>query len=224
MTEAVVPTPQEVSTGTPFKKSSGHPRTPIGKKIYDSPHKDFVATLLLTDKGLEETRRQLKKLGFPVNAITLKGFYENYVLTLEQSVKDELIRLAKEKQKVEETKVIKEVVHYRLSVVESTVLLLQDCERLAARVREGIDSQDKPSPYHLDSLGRYYDRIKFLREYLSRLQKDSEIEIEREKAIEAIADIALDYIKDDEEKSKEFIDRVTEFKKRLDLIASTNIL
>jgi hypothetical protein len=192
---------------------SGRPATERGRKITNSPYRDEAAIMLLTDKGVEATKRFLSSKGMNVSNRTVKAFRESYVATLDQQVKDKLLESCKVQQQKEQQAIVDIVAHHKLTSIESTVELLKVCEKLLAQ----LNDKSHLNTWELQSCCNLVDRVKLLREHLSRLQQDSEVEQARTRAIEDVSEIALAYFLGNPVLAEEFIKKVAAYKSRIGL-------
>ena len=193
----------------------GRPSHEHGRKITNSSFRDEAAKMLLTDKCIEATCRFLQSKGLKVSNRTVKAFRDNYVTILDQQVKDKLLEEATQRAQEEQTKVVEEVCHYKLTTVESTIELLKVCQKQLTALQASCTPSNT---FQLTLLCTFVDKIKFLREYLSQLQAESEVELEREKAITDCCDIAFQFFKDRPEDAEAFIQQISDYKSRKQLL------
>lgn len=179
-------------------------RPPKGEKIAKSPHAEAVAAMLLLGKGYSRCLEYLESKEMPVSHFTLKQFETNFVFKLAQDVKDALMSKILNEEADKETKLVEEVVHAQMSYVDSIIELIGDTERQIQK----LDQIEKPTAHVIDIKGKYLDRIRFYREKLEKARMESEVEIERRKAIELVAGAALVYLKGRPEDAEEFIKTV----------------
>lgn len=180
-----------------------------GAKINSSPYRDEVATLLLQRKGYAQAMRYLESQGMKVDYMTVKHFEENYVSLLDQEVRDELLKKAREKEAKRNSGIITQAVHAHISRVDSLIRLIEETEEMKAQLQcEG------QTAYIRQSVGECLDRIRYFREQLEKARVESEVELEREKAIEQVALTALEYLKGKPEDAERFIKQVESIKNR----------
>ncbi len=183
-----------------------------GSKLENSSHRDHVATMLLIRKGYSTILRWLDSQDSHVDISTLKEFETNYVSKLDQQVRDRLIQLALTEENQRNQMIINKSVHARMSRVESLMLLIAKVE---AQVEE-LESKDNLSPFDRDTHGRCLDRIRYYREQLEKARIESEVEIARVKAIEQVATIALEFLKDKPDAAERFIKRAAAVREHRD--------
>lgn len=179
-------------------------RPPKGEKIAKSPHAETVAAMLLLGKGYSRCLAYLKEVGMPVAHDTVKQFETNFVFKLAQDVRDKLTNKILEEEVKKGNELVEEVVHAQLSYVDSVTELIGDSERQIQK----LDQIERQTPQIADIKGKYLDRIRFYREKLEKARLESEVEIERRKAIELVARAALAYLKKRPEDAEEFIKTV----------------
>lgn len=182
----------------------------LGNKIEVSPHRDKIAKMLLMKKGYMTILRYMDEIDFHTDLLVLKGFEANYVSHLNNEARELLIAEEMEQRKARDEKVVSQAVHARLSRVESIVNLIEHTEDQIT----AMELNPRMSPFERDVLGKYYDKLLYFRGQLEKARTESEIEIERTKAIKQVAEVAIEYLKGDPNHVDTFIKRVIAIKDR----------
>lgn len=196
-------------TGDAMPESVDLPKQPFrptpGSKLANSPHADAVTVMLLMRKGYASILRYLDNQKFHVDILTLKEYETNFVSKLAQDVRDVLVKKAQEDENGKQQQLINRAVHARLSRVESLMVLIAKAEDQATQIEE----KGNPTSFDREFHGRCLDRIRYYRDQLEKARLESEVELERAKAIEAVANVGLEYLKDNPTLAEEFINHVT---------------
>lgn len=179
-----------------------------GSKINESQHRDVVATMLLMGQSYAYIQRYLEKSGLPVKYETLKEFESNYVEALSKEMKDLLVSKAMEERKKNDEKIIHTATYANLSRVETLVLLLGEAEAQINALKE-----NGPGTWMTRrETGDWMDRVYRLRTELEEARLESEVQIERTRAIDEATKLAVKLFKDHS--------KIEEFIKSVDVIRS----
>ena len=208
----VTPAPTALQVPTQRVRDKGAVKY-AGFKIAVSAHRADVETWLLQGIPYTEICRRLNTVGFSTNVLTVRKFKINYLDTIDAKVKEELVQHAKADTEANDSVVVGDITHSRISRVESLRQLLAATE---LKIKEMGENPGK-EPKDLMAYGNYLDRMARLRGELEVVQMSSEVERERTKAITAVAECALKYLKTNENAAFRFISEVTAIKNRKDL-------
>ena len=193
------PVPSPVVTAKP---EEGKKRRP-GAKIEESPQRDQVVTMLLMEQSNAHILRYLDKAGLPVRPETLKDFQDNYVAELAKEVKDKMLASALDEQRKRNETLVTAATYAHMSRVDTLILLIGEAESQI----ETIKAEPGSTWMNRQELGTWLDRVYKLRTELEEARVSSEVQMERAKAIDAVAALALKYLKD-HPKVEEFIQLV----------------
>jgi len=199
--------PEQLPISEPVKQPLN--RLP-GTKIADSPFADEVMKLLLLRKGYAPCLRFLETNNYKVSLQTLKDFELNFVSKLAQDLRDKIIVEAKAEEAKRNEMIVSQVSHAQVSRAESLITLIKDTENQLAV----LNGNPEPSAYQDHLKKECRDAILYYRGQLEKVRIESEVELERGRAIEAVAAIALEYMKGRPEDADRFIERVAELQDR----------
>lgn len=213
ITPAII-TPEKEAAIDKATAPKGIPRgmgrsTVKGGKIIRSPYRDEVATMILLGRGVREVCKFLEGKGLKVDETTIRWFRAGYVATLDQEIKDKLVEASRRREQEERERIVATIAHHRLTPVESTISLLEECEGQLAALKTKSQTL-----FTSQQVLRYVDQIQKLRVHLAELNSDSEIELARDKAISDITEMVLQILKDAPEKANLFIEKITQYKFR----------
>lgn len=191
--------PSPVVTTKPEEVKKRRP----GAKIEESPQRDQVVTMLLMEQSYAHILRYLDKAGLPVRPETLKDFQDNYVAELAKEVKDKMLASALDEQRKRNETLVTAATYAHMSRVDTLILLIGEAESQI----ETIKAEPGSTWMNRQELGTWLDRVYKLRTELEEARVSSEVQMERAKAIDAVAALALKYLKD-HPKVEEFIQLV----------------
>lgn len=184
---------KQVVTQDTLRRGVGRPKNQLrGYKIEKSVYRDEVARMLLTKHGFQATIDWLAGMGFKATEHTLRGFERNYVVSLDQKVKDELIAKAQEAADKRDTVVADKVIHAEISRVDSLVHIM-------AGLQTQIDELEVKTPksvFERQTLVACYEQMVEYRSQLEAIRTTTEVEMARTKAIQEIGRLALRYMRD----------------------------
>lgn len=186
------------------------PRLQLGNKIEVSKYRDKIATMLLMKKGYAPILRYMDEMDFHTDLLVLKGFETNYVSKLSQEARERLTAVEMTARKERNEKIVSQAVHATLSRVESIITLIEHTEDQITL----MEMNPRMSPFERDVLGKYYDKLLYYRTQLERSRTDSEVEIERTKAIKQVAEVAISWMKDRPDVVNTFIKQIIAIRDR----------
>jgi len=181
-----------------------------GYKVVSSVHRLDIEKWLMQDISVLEIERRLRDLGENISRATLAAYKVNYLSTLDEKAKAALAETVAVDRAAEDSMVIGELTHSRISRVESLRQLITITE---SKIKEMTGKESKD----MMAFGSYLDRLAKLRGELETVDQLSEVERERTKGIMTVAKCALKYLKGRDVDAHRFISEVAAIRNRKDM-------
>jgi hypothetical protein len=179
-------------------------------KIARSKYAEQVVTWVLTgEKGPIDIVRWLREHGQPVSVDTLKRFREKCIDTLSDDVRREIVQEGWAENGGKKPNAGDEEADY---ATQPTVYALKRSIRAVAKQITEMEKVERPDLDHRKSLMDHVKLLITLRKDLAHEQVEADLARMRDKTIEDVAKIALEFIPD-AEKSKAFGQKIVEYER-----------
>jgi hypothetical protein len=174
--------------------------TLTGQVIADSKHSFVAVKLFAQGKTAMAVMRDLHELGFNVTYESVRDFRYYFFEPLYA-----LLRLEMEKDAEDRSK-HRDIPYVNMSRKDVVIDIIKSC----ARQIQQLEEPKSLTAYERTVLQTYYDKIFQYRKILEEINLKSEVEQAREKGIELVVQVALEHLKHDPAKAREFIDQVSQ--------------